>query len=271
MEFCHLAAERAKEEGVVCPEILRKNIFTVAAIDNIDHNPSSTTSESSFHGTALSVFQLPNLQSHGEKRLLQTMFSTVQKSGRRSLPSLPDCFTVVPLSRNNLTNPDNSNVLWREGENWLSYVSGEFHSESPQSAVYKDVSWSAFHAAGTLERSPQQSIRAVLPLFDELSSSVSMLRHGMNLVHQLTVHLNEQQVPVLVADQPLYATCKLIQWNWPDLHRNFVVQKSGKPFSAKAIDQTHEQHNAEIKATGGANGLYQDLNTAQSNALSSRD
>ena len=33
----------------VCPPMLRKNLFTNAAIDNIDHNPSSTTAEDSFH------------------------------------------------------------------------------------------------------------------------------------------------------------------------------------------------------------------------------
>ena len=31
------------EEGVVCPPKLARNIFTVAAVDNIDHNRGSTT------------------------------------------------------------------------------------------------------------------------------------------------------------------------------------------------------------------------------------
>lgn len=38
-------------KGVVCPSQLRKRIFTVATLDNIDHNPSSTTAKGSFHGT----------------------------------------------------------------------------------------------------------------------------------------------------------------------------------------------------------------------------
>ena len=44
-------------EGVICPSVLRKGLFTTAAVDNIDHNPSSTTSKSSFHGTGISIFQ----------------------------------------------------------------------------------------------------------------------------------------------------------------------------------------------------------------------
>lgn len=31
------------KEGVVCPPKLSKQLFTVATVDNIDHNPSSTT------------------------------------------------------------------------------------------------------------------------------------------------------------------------------------------------------------------------------------
>ena len=44
-------------EGLICPSVLRKGLFTTAAVDKIDHNPSSTTSKSSFHGTGISIFQ----------------------------------------------------------------------------------------------------------------------------------------------------------------------------------------------------------------------
>ena len=44
--------------GLVRPVDLKKNVFTTAAIDNLDHhNPRSATTESSFHGTTISVFQ----------------------------------------------------------------------------------------------------------------------------------------------------------------------------------------------------------------------
>ena len=42
--------------GSVCPPQLRKGHFITSAADNIDHNPSSETSTSSFHGTSLSLF-----------------------------------------------------------------------------------------------------------------------------------------------------------------------------------------------------------------------
>jgi len=36
--LCTLVANRAQEEGVLCPQNLRKGVFTVGAYDNIDHN-----------------------------------------------------------------------------------------------------------------------------------------------------------------------------------------------------------------------------------------
>ena len=46
--------------GVVCPPQLKKDIFTTAACDNIDHYPTSTTPTGSFHGTAISLIQHPD-------------------------------------------------------------------------------------------------------------------------------------------------------------------------------------------------------------------
>ena len=47
-------------DQVVCPPNLREGLYTTAAIDNIDHNPSSTTATDALHGTAISLFQHPN-------------------------------------------------------------------------------------------------------------------------------------------------------------------------------------------------------------------
>ena len=62
--------ERYLEEGLVCPSVLRKGLFTTAAIDNIDHNPSATTAKSSFHGTGISLFQHPIGNNSGSSKSL---------------------------------------------------------------------------------------------------------------------------------------------------------------------------------------------------------
>lgn len=44
-------------DDVVCPAGLQPGLFTMAAFDNIDHNPSSATAKHSFHGTSMSLIQ----------------------------------------------------------------------------------------------------------------------------------------------------------------------------------------------------------------------
>ena len=36
-------SERYEEDGVVCPTQFRKDLFTLSAVDNLDHNPTSNT------------------------------------------------------------------------------------------------------------------------------------------------------------------------------------------------------------------------------------
>ncbi len=51
--------------NVVCPSHLRKGAITVGAMDNLDHDPSSSTAHSSFHGTGISVIQFPTADNAG--------------------------------------------------------------------------------------------------------------------------------------------------------------------------------------------------------------
>ena len=44
-------------EDAVCPSKLQRNLFSTAAVDSIDHNPSSATAKYSLHGTSISLIQ----------------------------------------------------------------------------------------------------------------------------------------------------------------------------------------------------------------------
>ena len=46
--------------NAVCPPQLKKGGFTTAAVDNINHQTSSTTANNSFNGTGISIFQHPD-------------------------------------------------------------------------------------------------------------------------------------------------------------------------------------------------------------------
>ena len=66
------------------------------------------------------------------------------------------------------------------------------------------ISWSDFHADRESEKDMLPSLTALLPLFEEHSKSVAMIRHSMNM-------LNPGQIPIVAFDQQLYTIAKQIQ------------------------------------------------------------
>ena len=82
--------KKYNEEEIVCPPLLKPHLFTTAAIDNIDHNPSSTTAKSSFHGTSISLFQheVSNNISETFKLDTDTALSSIEVK-------LPDQYTDI--------------------------------------------------------------------------------------------------------------------------------------------------------------------------------
>ena len=84
-----------EREAVVCPSKLCKRLFTTAAVDNIDHNPSSTTSQDSFHGTAISLVQHPTSEIKGDERNIDT-FDPSQCISSKKVAQLPSCYRDVP-------------------------------------------------------------------------------------------------------------------------------------------------------------------------------
>ena len=64
--FAQAIARHARNNAeIVCPTNLHQGIFTVAALDNLDPNPTSRTASSSFHGTGISIFQFPSSYTPG--------------------------------------------------------------------------------------------------------------------------------------------------------------------------------------------------------------
>ena len=76
-------SELYKSEGVVCPRQLRREVFTTASYDNIDHNPSSNTALGALHGTAISLFQYDSCHTNpGEARIIESHVSSSQQETR---------------------------------------------------------------------------------------------------------------------------------------------------------------------------------------------
>ena len=88
----NIVAARFEHENVVCPPVLQYGIFTTSAVDNIDHNPSSTSAQGAFHGTGISLFQHRSENCTGRKRDDIHFEHLVNK---KSVPQLPYAYSSV--------------------------------------------------------------------------------------------------------------------------------------------------------------------------------
>lgn len=228
------AIQQYLEEGVVCPAVLQKGIFTTTAVDNIDHNPSSTTSMSSFHGTGISVFQHPKSTDTPEPRDLRFL---QEKPTSKKVSNLPETYTNIPPAflktkptpptvETPVQTPDQEYLLQnlRLEYDWLQHFSSTQDVSDTES-----VSWSSHHASQ--ERGPkvEVSTSSLLPLLPDQAHSVSTIKHAMDKVKEVTEFLNPTQTPVITADQPLFVLAKQIQWQWPDKYGEdkFVIMFGG--------------------------------------------
>ena len=82
-------SERFEAEGVVCPVNMKQGLFTVGALDNCDHNPTSSTAHDSFHGTSISLFQFPSADMPGIERAVVSLDHRVPQTGRIRVMPLP--------------------------------------------------------------------------------------------------------------------------------------------------------------------------------------
>ena len=101
-------------EKAVCPPELKGGLFTTAAVDNIDHNPSSTNSHDSFHGTGILLFQHPDQEICGTSRVATAQTSREVGGDQKMSAALPQTYTNIPpvgLPRQELIVPK------REGPN----------------------------------------------------------------------------------------------------------------------------------------------------------
>ena len=175
------SCERFKEDGVVAPACLWKRVFTVGALDNLDYNPSSTTSMTSFHGTGISLFQLPTKNNPGERRLSTTIPPSGDKTHvlsahYASVPAValkttsvavPECKTFpVGGSLNDARTYERS---------WVKHALPLLKKENLSSEDI--IAWAAYHASmqPPIEDPPARC--ALLPLFYEKSATPAMIKH----------------------------------------------------------------------------------------------
>ena len=84
-------SQRYMTDGMDCPASLGRGIYTVGELDNLDDNPLSNTSKGSFHGTGISIFQMPTTKHDGEEREPIKL-----PDNTKGVLQLLDRYTIVP-------------------------------------------------------------------------------------------------------------------------------------------------------------------------------
>ena len=218
------ACQQLHREQVVCTPKMRSNVFTTSAIDNIDHNPSSTTAKGSFHGTAISLLQHPSFTGEGVDRSIAIVGGSREASSKM-VGRLPHYYTDVPpvtTNMNDISVPatsvvslsrDNFKEQTEEEYMWLEHARRVMEDNT---GTDENISWSAFHASRQPQIARTISSTALLPLFLDSAHTEAMIRHSMDVVKNAVEHVNLGQTPVVTLDQPLFALAKQIQWKWPE-------------------------------------------------------
>ena len=194
-EMENSACQLFQMEQVVCPELLRGNVFTIAAVDNIDHNPSSTTAKDSFHGTGISLIQHPSSSNDGVVR----GNTTISHSCSKTIAQLLSFYAGVPPVTSGVkgSSVPTSSVTSLERKDYITHTQREYKwlengIEEDSVGSRMDSSWAAYHAKLQPTHDSVITPTALIPLFHENASLVAMIKHSMDVVKRAVDHFKPQ-------------------------------------------------------------------------------
>ena len=217
-----------ESRGLVVPPSALHDVFTICLADNFDHNPSSTTCGTSFHGFSMSLLQFPTEDAAAEPGAAVVMIPEVM--GRTSVSHLPDAYTnmaEIVLRKDEaiyvprlgcdlppIPAPSELEEIITDEYNWLQHAN-ILLTNNEELSQNDWISWAAYNASINEPPSGPNTPSLMLPLFRENANDSSTMYHSLCLTIKIIRHLNPRQTPILEADQPLYALCKKLQWKFP--------------------------------------------------------
>ena len=92
------------------------------------------------------------------------------------------------------------------GRTWLEHAKELLDKDGVSKT--ESISWAAYEASQCPALKFPNTTSFMLPLFTEPANSPISVYHGMRMAQEALRHLNPGQIPVLVADQPLYSLAK---------------------------------------------------------------
>ena len=226
-EIASTLCEQYALEGAVVPGTLKKNTFTVAAIDNIDFPGRTIFGSGELHGTFISATQHPTdasidqpefgLSNQGYKIQLPDEYSQIyclnSVNQKKSPPALeiqaPFYNMAAELEREKVWADSSHLFIWDELEK------------------NQAISWAGYMANQNDVPQVKPAVTGYFPIFEEKAATFPMLQHGMKVVSTAVEKLNPGQIPILVGDQPIFAIMKQIQWQEPTYSEDKFVVSMG--------------------------------------------
>ena len=164
-------------------------------------------------------------------------------TGKR-VPELPDSYVNVKPAHfinKNPSPPQLKDIVLPDLDIFRAQVSLEYEWLQKVSITEEiesvNLTWSSHHADKKRGPAFEACILALMPLLRDQAHSVATVRHVMDRVREAVQFLNPGQVPVITADQPIYATAKQIQWHWPERYgeNKFLIMFGGLHIEMTAL------------------------------------
>ena len=176
--------EQAGGDGMVCPRQLRHSLFTISALDNLDHISSSTTAKDSFHGTGISLFQFLSKLNTGSPKVSVDLLTTARCN------QLPESYNTVPavvLKKESyivtdVSVPDSS--VTASGHLKEAMVTEHTWLEPAINLIAQDDAEKGEHSLGCLSccsNSAVPNVTQLMPLFYEKAATAAVMKHGMTV------------------------------------------------------------------------------------------
>ena len=242
-QFARTVTKFWSQAGVVIPPSVPRKIFVTCSTDNCD-----ISGRYEYHGTLYTITAHVTQDNPGECPPPLNFKDGLEDTEIR----IPDEYSNVPYIEDyceNVKLPSITNGITRKN------LSKDSQCESPDQQWVKHacdviandkldeipITWSGYHSyQQELHHIRPKASIGLFPEFYEKAATMHMQKHGMKMMMKATEYANPGQIPVLVADGPLYILLKKLQWAYPDevgesklvvfqgmLHLEMAVQECG--------------------------------------------
>lgn len=210
-----------KNADCVYPVNVRRGVFVVGAVDNVDEN--------SFHGTAASMTACPTADSPGEEPPpLEYNFSDADKV------KIPESFSQVPyadefsgdfkldpIERGTLTPNLPTGRLIPE-QSYIDHVTSIMLDPQRKLKPLPMTFSGYFSGLQSSTQRPRASI-GCFPVLNEKSTSLATQKHFMKMIKEATEFLNPGQDPVITSDLAIYAVQQKCKKLYPEEMKQHVL------------------------------------------------